>query len=163
MTQLEFKPEWAAPQAAHSFSPALIVQATWRDIWAVNALEHVCFGPDAWSLLEIGWTLAFAPVRLKAIAGERLVGFVVGEMHAREGVGWIATIGVLPSFQRRGLGRQLLVAAEEALNLPTIKLTVRVSNQPALTLYKQMGYTITNRLTRYYSGGEDGFVMEKRR
>jgi ribosomal-protein-alanine N-acetyltransferase len=78
-------------------------------------------------------------------------------------VGWIATIGVLPSFQRRGLGRQLLNAAEEALNLPVIKLTVRVSNQPALTLYKQEGYIITNRLTRYYSGGEDGFVMEKRR
>lgn len=160
MTQLEFKPEWAAPQAAHSFS---LAQAGWRDIWAVNALEHACFGPDAWSLLEIGWTLIFAPVRLKAIAGERLVGFVAGEKHEREGVGWIATIGVLPSFQRRGLGRQLLNAAEEALNLPVIKLTVRVSNQPALTLYKQEGYIITNRLTRYYSGGEDGFVMEKRR
>lgn len=129
----------------------------------MNALEHACFGPDAWSLLEIGWTLAFAPVRLKAVVDERLVGFVGGERHVREGVGWIATIGVLPGFQRRGLGRQLLLAAEEALNLPTIKLTVRVSNQPALTLYKQMGYTITNRLPRYYSGGEDGFVMEKGR
>lgn len=163
MTQLEFKPEWAAPQAAHSFSPALIVQAAWRDIWAVNALEHACFGPDAWSLLEIGWTLAFAPVRLKVMTDECLVGFVGGERHVREGVGWIATIGVLPGFQRRGLGRQLLSTAEEALNLPIIKLTVRVSNQPALTLYKQMGYTITNRLAHYYSGGEDGFVMEKRK
>jgi len=163
VTQIELKPEWAAGEAARSFSPAQIVPAGWRDIWAVNALEHTCFGPDAWSLLEIGWTLAFAPVRLKAAIDGRLAGFVAGEIHRSENAGWIATIAVLPSFQRRGLGRQLLQAAEAAFKLPIIKLTVRVTNQPALTLYKQMGYTITNRLPRYYSGGEDGFVMEKRR
>lgn len=162
MTHVQPQKEWVASQAARSFSPALILPATWRDIWAVNALEYACFGPDAWSLLEIGWTLAFAPVRLKAVVDERLVGFVGGEAHAHEGVGWIATIAVLPNFQRRGLGRQLLQAAEAALNFPTIKLTVRVSNQPAITLYQQMGYAVTGRLTRYYAGGEDGLVMEKR-
>jgi ribosomal protein S18 acetylase RimI-like enzyme len=74
---------------------------------------------------------------------------------------WIATIGVDPRHQRRGIGRALLRACEGRTDLPRMKLTVRMSNHGAITLYEQEGYRSINIWKKYYSDGEDGLVMEK--
>jgi ribosomal-protein-alanine N-acetyltransferase len=145
-----------------------------RDLFALRALERACFGPDAWGFIELTAALLSPGIRLKATAsnhgadpgrrdGERVVGFAVGETRAWAQEGWIATLGVHPEFRRRGIGRQLLAALETRLKPPTIKLTVRASNAPAQSLYTQFGYRPVGRIARYYSGGEDGIVMEKRR
>ena len=97
------------------------------------------------------------------MAGERLAGFVMAEPHARAGYAWIATIGVHPDFQRRGIGARLLVEAEARLATPIIKLTVRQSNARAIALYQKFGYSSKSVWERYYAGGEAGIVMEKRR
>jgi len=133
----------------------------WRDLPAIHALEHACFGPDAWSWLELVVLLFSAGVRLKAVADERLVGFVAGERKPAEGCAWIVTIGVLPEYQRRGIGEQLLTESETQLAMPAVKLTVRESNQSAIALYRKLGYTPQYTVPRYYSGGETGVVMEK--
>jgi ribosomal-protein-alanine N-acetyltransferase len=38
-------------------------------------------------------------------------------------------------------------------------LEVRVSNTPAITLYKKLGFEIRDLLRAYYSDGEDGYLM----
>jgi len=141
----------------------VIGPAGWRDLPGVWALEKACFGRDAWSFLELGLALISPNVRLKAMSGERLVGLVVGEPHPYEGFAWIATIGVHPEFQRQGIGASLLAEAEARLKVPLLKLTVRQSNTPAIALYQKFGYAPVSHWERYYSGGEAGVVMEKRR
>jgi ribosomal protein S18 acetylase RimI-like enzyme len=42
-----------------------------------------------------------------------------------------------------------------------MKLTVRMSNQGAITLYEQEGYRSVDIWKQYYNDGEDGLVMEK--
>jgi ribosomal-protein-alanine N-acetyltransferase len=91
------------------------------------------------------------------------VGFAIGEPHRREGVAWIATLGVHPDFQRRGVGQRLLAELEARLAVPVLKLTVRQSNQAAIALYRKFGYAPVHLWEYYYSGGEAGLVMEKRR
>ncbi len=149
-----------------------ICPATWRDLFAVRELERACFGADAWGLLELSFALLSPSIRLKVVAAnpaapgrtaERLVGFAIGETRPAEQEGWIATIGVHPQFQRQGIGRRLLAAVEARLAQPVLKLTVRVSNMPAQALYREFGYRPVSQIARYYSGGEDGVVMEKRR
>ncbi|MCC7360948.1 MAG: GNAT family N-acetyltransferase [Anaerolineales bacterium] len=138
-----------------------IVSASLRDLPAVWALEHACFGPDAWSLVDIFFALASPTVRLKAVCGGRLVGFVMGDPHPSRGFAWIATLGVHPDFQRRGIGARLLAATETRLTTPRLKLTVRRSNAAAIALYRKFGYEPVSVLNRYYAKGEAGLLMEK--
>jgi ribosomal-protein-alanine N-acetyltransferase len=138
-----------------------ILPAGWRDLVGVWRLEQAAFGPDAWGLIEIFFSLVTRNVRLKAVSGERLVGFVMGDPRPSQGFAWIATLGVHPDFQRHGAGSRLLEAAEAALQTPRIKLTVRRSNAGAIALYEKFGYRTTDVWDHYYSGGEAGLVMEK--
>ncbi len=138
-------------------------EATILDLFAVRRLEKECFGEDAWSLLELAGVLSFpVGVRIKAVCEGAVIGFIAGEHEISRKVGWIATLGVLPGYQRRGAAAVLLQACEEALALPAIKLCVRVNNIPAINLYQKAGYKQVDVRKRYYTNGEDAFVFEKR-
>jgi ribosomal protein S18 acetylase RimI-like enzyme len=139
-----------------------IQPASIRDLGALRRLEHACFEKDAWPLLDLIAVLTWPDViRLKAVENGELIGFVAGDPRSSEGVNWVATIGVDPRYQRRGIGRALLRACEEKTRLPRMKLTVRMSNGPAISLYEQEGYRSVDIWKRYYNDGEDGLVMEK--
>lgn len=127
------------------------------------ALEKACFGRDAWTLPDLVFALLGPGVRLKAVADDQLVGFVMGEPKPAEKFAWIATLGVHPDYQRRGIATRLLLEVEARLSVPTIKLTVRQTNAGAIALYRRFGYKDVGRWERYYAGGEAGIVMEKRR
>jgi len=139
----------------------LVQPAGWRDWPGVWALERACFGPDAWGPIELFFALVGPAIRLKAVVDGRLAGFVMGDPQPRRGFSWIATIGVFPEFQRRGIGARLLAAVEAAFTTPHIRLTVRRSNAAAIALYEKFGYVSIDILDHYYAGGEAGIVMEK--
>jgi ribosomal protein S18 acetylase RimI-like enzyme len=42
-----------------------------------------------------------------------------------------------------------------------VRLEVRTMNIPAQKLYENLGYTITQKLPKYYSNGGDGLLMLK--
>jgi ribosomal-protein-alanine N-acetyltransferase len=141
-----------------------ILPASLRDLGSLRALEQACFDRDAWSLLDLVAVLSFPEVvRLKAVQDGRMVGFVAGDPRPSQGLAWIATIGVDPRHQRRGIGRALLRACEARLVIPRIRLTVRLSNTAAIALYEQEGYRTADIWKTYYNDGEDGIVMEKDR
>jgi ribosomal-protein-alanine N-acetyltransferase len=139
-----------------------IQTASLRDLTALRRLEHACFEKDAWPLLDLIAVLSWPDViKLKAMEDGEMVGFVAGDPRPSQGAGWIATIGVDPRYQRRGIGRALLRACEARLKLPRVKLTVRMSNQGAISLYEKEGYRSVDIWKKYYNDGEDGLVMEK--
>jgi ribosomal-protein-alanine N-acetyltransferase len=139
-----------------------IAPASLRDLGALRKLEHDCFEKDAWPLLDLIAVLTYPEVvRLKAVEQGRMVGFVAGDPRPRDGWAWIATIGVDPGYQRRGIGSALLRACESRLNIPRIRLTVRLSNSGAISMYEKEGYHSIDIWKGYYHDGEDGMVMEK--
>ncbi|HLA07964.1 MAG TPA: GNAT family N-acetyltransferase, partial [Anaerolineales bacterium] len=91
----------------------------------------------------------------------QMIGFVAGDTRLAQGAAWIATIGVDPRYQRRGIGRALLRACEERIAGKRLKLTVRMSNHAAVSLYEKEGYHTADVWKAYYNDGEDGLVMEK--
>ena len=139
-----------------------IVPATLRDLNTLRKLEHICFDRDAWSLFDLVAVLTFPDVvRLKAVENHKMIGFIAGDPRPSRGFSWIATIAIHPDYQRMGYGRQLLHACEERLKTPNVRLTVRMSNHAAVSLYRQEGYQTIDIWKRYYDDGEDGIVMEK--
>ena len=139
-----------------------ILPASILDLNALRKLEHACFDKDAWSFLDLLAVLSFPDVvRFKAVEDNQMIGFVAGDPRSSGGFAWIATIGVHPLLQRRGIGRALLRACESQLNVPRIKLTVRMSNHGAIALYEMEGYKTSDIWKAYYDDGEDGVVMEK--
>ena len=139
-----------------------IVTASILDLNSLRKLENESFGKDAWPLLDLIAVLTFSEViRLKAVEDGQMAGFIAGDPHPREGWGWIATVAVDPRYRRRGIGRALLHACEAKLGVPRSRLTVRISNEVAISMYKKDGYATTEIWNNYYNDGEDGMVMEK--
>jgi len=142
--------------------PMEILSATIRDLNALRRLERACFEKDAWPIFDLIAVLTFPDVvRLKAIEDGHMVGFIAGDPRPLQGFSWIATIAVLPDYQRKGIGRSLLHACEEQLKTPRLRLSVRASNQAAITLYERESYRTTDIWKGYYNDGEDAIVMEK--
>ena len=148
--------------AAIPGSRATIEPATWRDLSALRTLEQVCFPQDAWPLWDLIGVLTFPNVlRIKATVDGHMVGFVAVDIRRSEDLAWVATIGVLPEFRRQGIGSALLVAVEERVGVTSIRLSVRTSNLPALTVYNRLGYHRYGTWPHYYADGEDALVLEK--
>lgn len=76
----------------------------------------------------------------------------------------LTTIGVAPEHRRRRVAGSLLAHIEKALRsreVSTIMLEVRVSNTAAHDLYRRWGYSVVQRIAKYYNNGEDCFLMMK--
>lgn len=141
----------------------IITNANLKDLRGLQQLERACFELDAWPLLDLMAVLTWpGVVRLKAEQGGRMVGFVAGEVKAREEVGWITTIGVLPAYRRQGIAAALLAACEQSMHMPRVRLSVRRSNLPAIQMYARFGYVKIDVWPGYYNGGEDALVLERK-
>ena len=95
---------------------------------------------------------------------QNIIGFIFVMVNTKDGTGHITTIGIAPEHRRRGLAIRLLRHAEEALkkrDIGILMLEVRVSNVVAQNLYRNYGYSVVQKLLKYYHNGEDGFLMVK--
>jgi ribosomal-protein-alanine N-acetyltransferase len=71
-------------------------------------------------------------------------------------------IAVDPAHRGGGLGRRLLEACQEALaaeGMELLHLEVRVSNQPAIRLYRACGWQRCGQRAGYYPDGEDAALF----
>ncbi len=90
----------------------------------------------------------------------RLIGFV--GMRVEGTHGHISTLALRPEWRGQGLGEVLLLTAvDQAIRdgARMIALEVRVSNQVALHLYGKWQFVQYSRLQRYYSDGEDAYLL----
>lgn len=144
------------------FSLMDIFPASLRDLIKLRHFERLCFLADAWPLLDLIAVLTYPDViRLKAVDGEEMIGFVAADLHASERRTWIATLGVAPEYRRQGIATSLLHECESRIKTPCIRLSVRCSNIAAKELYKKAGYFEVDTWRKYYNDGEDAAVMEK--
>lgn len=92
----------------------------------------------------------------------RLVGFAI--MQFGETSAHLNLLGVAPSRQRNGVGRQLLAWLEESAMVAgtfLIKLEVRETNFIARRFYAAMGYREIGFVGGYYQGQENAVRMAR--
>jgi ribosomal-protein-alanine N-acetyltransferase len=105
--------------------------------------------------------------------GGRLVGYIMCRVEVgfplvgRSPItrkGHVISIAVDPGHRRRGLGTALMTEGMRALRArgcSEVYLEVRVSNEPAISLYRRLGFRPVRRIPGYYRDGEDAFVMAR--
>lgn len=75
------------------------------------------------------------------------------------------SIAVRVDFRRKGIGDAIMLAMIEMLStsgVATINLEVRVSNMPAIKLYKKYGFNECGVRPGYYlDNGEDALIMKR--
>ena len=75
------------------------------------------------------------------------------------------SIAVRVDFRRKGIGDAIILAMTEMLSangVATINLEVRVSNMPAIKLYKKYGFKECGVRPGYYlDNGEDALIMKR--
>lgn len=142
----------------------LLRQATLVDVAALVAIEAAIYGTPPWNAAAFNADLKRTDrlylVMKDVAAAVGLIGLAVDYGHRD---GHVTNLAVLPSYQHRGLGRNLLravAAVSRAHHLATMSLEVRVENVAAQQLYAQMGYVVRRRMHRYYlPDGGDAFTM----
>lgn len=134
------------------------------DIRALAAAEVECFEdpwPETYFISEL-----FSPGRF-----QRVLVDPAGTLVAYLFTAWqyldlhILKVAALPPFRRHGLGRRLMVVAEEHARQKageTLTLEVRIVNTPAIKLYEGMGYEHVGIRPSYYADDSDALVMAKR-
>ena len=94
----------------------------------------------------------------------RIAGFVVA-LPLRGRVGHVVTLDIMPQARRFGLASRLMEECERRLRAAgcvQVCLETAVDNEPALRLYRKLGYEIVRTLPGYYSSQAlDAFQMLK--
>jgi len=91
-----------------------------------------------------------------------LSGFSFGGLARK---GHIVSVAIMPEHRRHGMAKALIAKAFEGMHLYNAKqcyLEVRMSNDPAVNLYRKLGFEITRTINGYYADGENAYVMTKK-
>lgn len=139
------------------------------DVPAMAEIEAVV-SPRPWSAdlfagelsmtaAERHWVVAIDPLD-DVLVGFGGVMFVAADGRIVEG--HIMNVAVDPERQGLGLGGRLLaqiMSEAKQRGAESLTLEVRVGNQPALALYRRVGFAPVGVRSGYYGNGEDALVM----
>lgn len=136
--------------------------ATVEDAKEIYSIENACFSVP-WSLDSIEAELCDRDKKIYVVIETELgiEGYAGAWLVYDEGQ--ITNIAVHPTARCKGYGRILTkqlvdICFEKGMN--EIFLEVRVSNLPALSLYRQLGFTVKGIRKDYYSEPkEDAYIM----
>lgn len=142
----------------------IIRRADAGDIDSIAELEALCFS-DPWSREAVASEFSGRNPSLYFAA--ELSGRVIGYagVWTVPPEAYITNVAVHPDFRRLHIGSKIierLIAECCAAGAPEITLEVRVSNAPAIKLYESFGFVTAGVRAKYYSDGEDAFIMWRR-
>ncbi len=147
-------------------SDDLVVRAAEpADLEAVLALECASFSSDRLSRRALRRFIAAAHRPLiVARCGSALAGYILLSLRTGGKTARVYSVAVDPKQARRGVGGELLHAAERyarAHGCGALRLEVRYDNAPAIALYEKLGYREFGRYREYYADGAEALRFEK--
>ena len=139
----------------------IIRRMTFEDVKSVAQIEAECFSMP-WSETSFEDSLAREDTVFLVCVDEGVVGYIGMYLSFEEGE--ITNVAVTPSYRQRGCGNLLIEAVKKeakARNAECVILEVRVSNEPAISLYKKNGFEeIGIRKNFYEHPNEDAIIMK---
>ncbi|MCL2477131.1 N-acetyltransferase [Candidatus Bathycorpusculum sp.] len=144
------------------------------DLQSVIQINRVCLPENYTDFFFVDLHQRFPETFIVAEQDEKIIGYImcrieVGLSNFGFGglvrKGHVVSIAVLPQYRRRGVAQAVIKKSLEGMEYYKSKqgfLEVRVTNEAAISLYKNLGFEITRTINGYYSDGEDAYVMTKK-
>jgi len=144
-----------------------------EDLERVIYINRTCLPENYSSYFFMSVHKNFPDLFLVAEEDGEIVGYIMcrverGFLHRWSGKapkGHVISIAVLPEHRRKGIATALLKEAlarmSERYGAGECYLEVRVSNTPAISLYRKLGFEETKVVPHYYLDGEDAYIMTK--
>lgn len=140
-----------------------------EDLDEVIYINRMCLPENYLPYFFMDLHLNYPETFIVAEVDNRIVGYIMCRIETSlSGFGLfkrghVISIAVLPEYRRRGIGEALLREALKAMveyyGVKECYLEVRVSNTPAINLYKKIGFEIGRIIRGYYADGEDAYLM----
>ena len=135
------------------------------DLDIFTALEAEVYGDEAWSRELMQAELENPHCFFLAAVDDQdaVVGYACLLAPLGTGQGDIQTITVAPSARRQGLGRALMgrmLDEARRRGAEELFLEVRHDNEPAQTLYRDLGFRDIGVRKNYYGHGADAITMK---
>lgn len=140
-------------------------EATLLDIPVLVSLDREYFPHTAWPAEQFRWEIG-RPTRYFLIAesDSEVIAYAGAFLPNAGGEGDIMTIAVKPEFRRTGIAKALISRLEswaKARGAIAMMLEVDVTNDSAISLYKNLGYETLNVRKNYYGYGRDAQIMRR--
>jgi len=93
-----------------------------------------------------------------------IVGMIIVELHAWNGLAQIQWRAVEPPMQRQGVATMLVAAAErfaQAHSMRGIYLDTPIDNERGRRFYEAVGFRVGYIMPRYYADAQDGVTYQK--
>ncbi|GAB6947266.1 ribosomal protein S18-alanine N-acetyltransferase [Vulcanisaeta sp. JCM 16161] len=134
-----------------------------NDMDIIVSLEREIFKPsEQYTLGFINWLCRNCTnYSYIAFMNGRPVGYIISCIEGL-GRGHVISVGVLREYRRMGIGNALMcrsICSMAERGIDHVILEVRVSNTPAITLYRKLGFDVRDVLRSYYNDGEDAYLM----
>lgn len=151
---------------AHKPEPSILIRpAEGGDAGALVDIEQRTFMTDR--MARRGFRRLLSSPTATLLVAERdggVVGYVLLLYRAGTSIARLYSIAVLPEFAGRGIGTQLLAAAEQAARArgcAAVRLEVHERNAGAISRYQKNGYRLFGRYERYYEDQGHALRYEK--
>lgn len=140
----------------------MIREMTEKDLDQVTRMETELFDSGAWNRDNFFYELKENPFAHLIVfeEGNEIKGFA--DYWIAYETSQLADIGVSKHVQNEGIGQMMLewmLRKADGAGCENMSLEVRVSNAPAIHLYEKNGFIQAGVRRKYYTDGEDAFLM----
>lgn len=140
-----------------------IIKMNESHVQQIADLEKLCFN-DPWSVNSISSELNNRlSLWLVAVENERVIGYVGSQTVLGETD--MMNIATHPDYRKQGVGTGLITELITELNergSHSLMLEVRASNEPAISVYHNLGFEEVGRRKNYYRNPkEDALILRK--
>ena len=140
----------------------LIRKMTLEDVEAVVQIEQECFSLP-WSEKSFVDSISREDTIFLVCEDTSVITGYMG-LYISFDEASVTNVAVSPDFRKRGYGEQLVATAKEVAKdagVESIFLEVRVSNVPAISLYKKLGFEELGIRKKFYEHPvEDAIIMK---
>ncbi|MGB6164015.1 MAG: N-acetyltransferase [Pseudonocardiaceae bacterium] len=133
------------------------------DLNAVSLVDRESFGQDCYSAVVLRQFLDIEQDLFQVAENDyEILGYAIGAVTVKGAVGWILALAVSKSTRRTGIGAALVKKIVKLLDqggVGEVLLTVEPDNFRAISLYRQLGFSVRCVVPDYFGKGTDRLLM----